>query len=199
MSARQENREKRERALLDAAVAAIAELGLSAVRISDIAERAGMTVGHLSYYFPSKATLLQRAIEMSEGELVREAREALTSLADPVSRLRALFDLSLADRVGDPGWLLWFQVWAESARYPDVAAAHHDLDAEWRELLRAVISDGLSQGVFHVENVEDVVAALAGMLDGLSIQLAVGAPGYTPERIRGLAESSALWMLGSNR
>ncbi|SJN08883.1 Transcriptional regulator, TetR family [Leucobacter sp. 7(1)] len=195
MNARRENRERRERALLEAAVAAIAELGLSGVRISDIAERAGMTAGHLNYYFPSKSVLLQRAIEMSEGELVRDARESLSALADPLARLRALCDVSLADAVGDPGWLLWFQVWAESALHPELAEAHHELDASWRELLRQVIADGVAAGVFRVPDVDGATAVIAAMLDGLSIQLAVGAPGYTRDRIRSLAESAALGLL----
>ncbi|PIJ55811.1 hypothetical protein BMH30_00215, partial [Leucobacter sp. OLES1] len=96
MGARETNRESRERALLEAAIESFAELGFSEVRLSDIAKRAGMTAGHLSYYFPSKSELLRRAIEMSEGRLIEDARAALERLERPEDRLRTLIDLSLA-------------------------------------------------------------------------------------------------------
>ncbi len=197
VGAREANRESRERALLEAAIEAFAELGFSEVRLSDIAKRAGMTAGHLSYYFPSKSELLRRAIEMSEGRLIEDARAALARLERPEDRLRTLIDLSLADRVRDPGWLLWFQVWAGAALHPEITESHHALDGEWRALLRQVIDEGIAAGRFRAEDPDATAAAIAGMLDGLSIQLVLEAPGYGPERIRAIADAAVAALLGA--
>ncbi|MFF8895642.1 TetR/AcrR family transcriptional regulator [Brevibacterium casei] len=196
MGAREENRERREQTLIDAAISAIAELGLSSVRVSDIAERAGMTTGHVSYYFPQKSELLRRAIETSERTLVDDAQAAMLELSDPVKKLDVLIDLSLADRQSDPGWLLWFQVWAEAALDPSIAESHHLLDGRWRELLRQVVAEGTAAGIFASDDVDADTAAIAAMLDGLSIQLTVGAPGYSADQIRRVATSAARTLLG---
>lgn len=196
MGAREENRERREQTLIDAAVSAIAELGLSSVRMSDIAERAGMTTGHVSYYFPLKSDLLRKAIESSERGLIDDAQAAVDELSDPLSKLEALIDLSSADGPGDPGWLLWFQVWAEAALDKTIAESHHLLDGEWRALLRTVIDEGARSGAFDVADVTTTATAIAGMLDGLSIQLAMGAPDYSAEEIRRIAATISRQLLG---
>lgn len=196
VGARETKRESRERALLEAAIESFAELGFSEVRLSDIAERAGMTAGHLSYYFPSKSELLRRAIELSERQLIEEARAALERLERPEDRLRTLIDLSLADRVRDPGWLLWFQVWAGAALHPEITESHHALDGEWRALLRRVIDEGIAEGAFRAEDPAATAAAIASMLDGLSIQLVLEAPEYSSERIRAIADSAITTLLG---
>ena len=49
--------------LIEAAIAAICELGLSAATTTVIAERAGMTRGALQYHFDSRFTLLSAVID----------------------------------------------------------------------------------------------------------------------------------------
>ncbi|MFE2655911.1 TetR/AcrR family transcriptional regulator [Brevibacterium sp. NPDC059310] len=170
-------------------------MGLSAVRVSDIADRAGMTTGHVSYYFPLKSDLLRRAIEMSERALIDEAQAEMAQLDGAMEKLETLIDLSLADSPGDTGWLLWFQVWAEAGLDKSIADAHHSLDREWRTLLRSVIADGIANGSFTVDDADTAATALAGMLDGLSIQLALDAPDYSADRIRRVAVTAARSLL----
>ncbi|MDQ4027821.1 MAG: TetR family transcriptional regulator, partial [Actinomycetota bacterium] len=54
MSPRPSVEEQRRKEILEAACAAIAERGFAAVRISDIAARAGTSTGTVHYYFASK-------------------------------------------------------------------------------------------------------------------------------------------------
>ena len=72
MTARRTKGKEREELIVEAATQAIVERGLANVRIADIAERAGMTPGHVTYYFPSKIDLLMRAISASEEALTIE-------------------------------------------------------------------------------------------------------------------------------
>ena len=71
MTKRREKSKAREELVVDAAAQAIAERGFANVRVSDVADLAGMSPGHVTYYFPAKTDLLMRAIRQSE--------EALTS------------------------------------------------------------------------------------------------------------------------
>ena len=106
---------ERELSVVTAAAELIAEEGLAQLRMADVAERAGMSVGHVTYYFPSKAELLVRAIQLSEEKFQQQVRRALQARDDPWDRLTALVELAGASGPKDPGWLLWFEVWANAA------------------------------------------------------------------------------------
>lgn len=189
MGTRDQNRLDREKRVVEAASAAIADLGFSAVRVADIAERAGMTPGHLSYYFPSKSELLMLAIRASEEELIREASTAIAQHTDPWQRLECLTELSVAREIRDPGWALWVELWAEAMNNTEIAAVHHELDGQWRNLLSEVIEAGMASGAFRKSTLADTVMLISTGLDGLSIQLTVGAPGFSTERLRVLAKA----------
>lgn len=187
MGTRDQNRAEREALIIQATSAAIAEMGFSAVRVTDIAERAGMTAGHISYYFPVKSELLMLAIRATEAELIDEAATSIAGMTDSWQRLERLIELSVAREVHDPGWALWLEIWAESLDHPEIAAIHHELDGRWRELLSEVLEAGMVDGAFRRSPVADAAMLISTSLDGLSTQLTVGTPGFSPAELRRLA------------
>jgi len=184
----------RESLLVEAAAAVIAERGLAHVRVSDIAERAGMTPGHVSYYFPSKTDLLVRAIESSEDRLLDELSTSLARVRDPWRRLERLLDLSASDGPGDPGWVLWLQVWQEAALDDAARAAQDRLDLRWREILAGALRYGADRGVFRPADLDATALVLSSMVDGLSIQVTLGGLDR-PEMMR-LLRQTARRLLG---
>ncbi len=179
MTTRRTKGKEREDLLVEAAGRAIAERGLSNVRIADIAQIAGMSAGHVTYYFPSKSDLLLRAITASEESLMARVTLELSAIPDPWDRLDRLVELSAADGRSDPGWVLWFQVWLEAALDPEVARCHDALDARWREVLAEVIRYGVERGCFAAPDVGASALLLSALIDGLSIQLTLGAGSLT--------------------
>ena len=174
MTARRGKGREREGLLVDAAAELIAEKGLAHVRVADIAERAGMTPGHVSYYFPAKTDLLVRAIESSEDRLLDDLAAALGRVRDPWRRLERLLELSASDGAGDPGWVLWLQVWQEATREDSARDAQHRLDGRWRGILADVLRYGAERGVFDVEDPDATALVLSSAVDGLSIQVTLG-------------------------
>jgi AcrR family transcriptional regulator len=90
-----ELREQSQRRILDAALMAFAERGYEGATISQIAERAGVARGLVSYYFPAKENLLQ--------ELLGQALDGILALTDPADgeetpdqRLAGIIDRTLA-------------------------------------------------------------------------------------------------------
>lgn len=181
----------REESVLQAAAEAIAELGLANVRVADIAERAGIGSGHVTYYFPSKDELLMRAIRWSEGRLHERIEHEIHRVTDPWKRLRRLFELAASEGPGDPGWVLWFEVWAKGGSDRSVAEGSDEFEAWWRQALAAVVRYGCDEGSFATDDVEAVVLALSALVDGLSIQLTLGAGGVTRRRLLDLVMSAA--------
>ena len=198
MGKREQNRLERQERVVEAAVRAISELGYAEVRMSDIAERAAMTTGHVTYYFPSKTALLMLAIRQSEESLLVTAEAELAEISDPWDQLDRLIDLSIAREVGDSGWALWFHVWSEAVYDPDIAGIHHELDGRWRELLTQIITRGASAGRFRLGGLrgpEEASTILSSAMDGLSVQLSLGAPGVSAATVRELSMTLARRLL----
>jgi AcrR family transcriptional regulator len=179
---RRQKGKAREDLVVAAASEVIAERGLANVRIADIAERAGMTPGHVTYYFRSKTELLMRAIRQSEEEFTDQLERQITAIRDPWRRLARFFELATASGIGDPGWLLWFEVWSNAALEPDVAHVMDELDTRARSILADTIRYGRDRGAFRADDPDTVAVLLSAVIDGLSIQLALGGGGLDRKR-----------------
>jgi AcrR family transcriptional regulator len=182
----------REELVIDAAAQAIAERGLANVRVSDVAERAGMSPGHVTYYFPSKSDLLMRAIRQSEESLSELVAEKIKAIPDPWKRLDALVELSAASGPGDQGWALWFEVWSNASFDQEVARVHDELDGRWREILSGVIRYGCERGAFETDDPDETARLLSAVIDGLSIQLTLRSSGLTRADLLRLCRAAAV-------
>lgn len=196
MTKRRAKGEARERLVIGAAAQLIAERGLANVRIADIAERAAMSTGHVSYYFPSKSELLMRAIRQSEETFTDVLVDQITTIRDPWARLTRLIELSAATGPGDPGWVLWFEVWSNAATDASVAKVHDELDRRAKAILLNVITYGCEQGAFRTDDPDRVALVLAALIDGLSIQLTLGAGELTRRHLLDVALAAAQTQLG---
>lgn len=91
----------RER-ILDAAFDVFAEMGFTGATISEVERRVGLAVGTGSLYrhFPTKAALLQAAVEHEVARRraeIEQARSALSYVADPVERRMRAYEQILRD------------------------------------------------------------------------------------------------------
>lgn len=190
---------ERERAIVAAAAEAIAERGLVDLRMSDVAARAGVGVGHVTYYFPTKAELLVQAIRFSEQQFHSEVMRRLRRESDPWQRLGTLVELASSDGPGDPGWVLWFEVWAAASNDSGLAEVQRELDGWWRDRLAEVVDYGVRRGAFRGDDVDRVVAVLTALTDGLSVQLTLGTEGATKESLLATVMATAVELLRIKR
>lgn len=184
MTQRRTKGAERELSVVTAAAELIAEEGLAQLRMADVADRAGMSVGHLTYYFPSKSELLVRAIQLSEEGFQSEVKQALHAQDGAWDRLTTLIELAGASGPRDPGWLLWFEVWANAAVDSELAEVQMQLDGWWHRQMAEVIGYGIERGTFRTSDAGRVVSVLSALTDGLSVQLTLGSDSVTrPELI----------------
>src|SRR3954449_5733254 len=92
---RETRQEIRREAILEAALAVVAERGLAETRMSDISERASMSSGHVLYYFKTKEALLMEALRFVEDRFHDAADADLAELPAGPARLRRLLELDL--------------------------------------------------------------------------------------------------------
>jgi AcrR family transcriptional regulator len=172
-------KERRER-VLDAALEVIAERGLAETRMADISERAGMSPGHVLYYFRTKDLVLMEALRHVEDRMHEDAEIELASLPSGPDRLLRLLELNIPDGLADPGWTLWLEAWTLAPHDAAIRSLVSELEERWKRLLGDVIRSGVEAGTFACDDVETSVTRLYAAINGLSVQVVTGVAGTTP-------------------
>ncbi|HMJ95885.1 MAG TPA: TetR/AcrR family transcriptional regulator [Thermoleophilaceae bacterium] len=180
--------------LLAAAASVIRQRGLENARVADIAEEAGTSAPSVLYYFASKAELLKEALTSAEESFYEDLALELEEIASARDRMVRIVATSAGE--GDYDASLWMEVWARALRDPELAATRAELDGRWRRTIAEVVRYGQERAEFGAADPEEFAVLLAGLLDGLSVQIALGDTEVTPERVRGLALKLAERELG---
>jgi AcrR family transcriptional regulator len=166
--------------ILAAAVEVIAERGMAATRISDIAERAGTSAPAVLYWFESRDELLAEALTFAEESFYEELETRLRACDSARGRLVELISSSGA---GDD-WMLWIELWARALRDPAMGEARQRLDDRWREQIAAIVREGQRDGEFGGADPERAALELAALIDGLAVQVTLGDSVVTAEAMR---------------
>ncbi len=191
--------DRRRDQMLAAAAAIIAERGFSETRIADVARRVGASTGLVVYYFGTKDSLLTEALRWSETSFYEATAEMLVKTPGVRERLETLVRLTCVPQGDDevPGsWALWFDLWAQAFRHPQVAKDRIELDARWRDTIVGVVKDGIDSGEIARVDARAFAVTWAALLDGLSIQVALEDPEVDPERAFRIAMEFATTALG---
>ena len=193
MAKRREDRQKRREAVLQAALEVIVERGLANTRMSDIAERVGMSAGNILYYFESKDDLLMELLRWSDDLLLRRALEEFERLPSHTERLRRVTELAGPSGPSDPGWILWLEVWSLSPHDERIGQGHADLDRRWVGFLTELVRSGQEAREFSAEiDPGDFAVRYGAMMDGLAIKVVAGIDGMDVERLLATCNAMAV-------
>jgi AcrR family transcriptional regulator len=175
----------RREQMLRAAAGLIGERGFSETRIADVARRSGASPALVIYYFATKDRLLTEALRFSEDGFYTGVAAQLEQLPSARARLELLVRLTCIPQGDDevPGaWGLWFDLWAQAFRHPEIAKDRIELDQRWRDTIAGVVRDGQESGEVAAADAESFAITFSALLDGLSIQVALRDPVVDPER-----------------
>jgi AcrR family transcriptional regulator len=171
-------RSSSRRALIDAAVEEFAEKGYEATKVSDIAERAGVTTGALYAHFEGKLDLLMATLGIVS---VADFWQRVGAAAQmPWRDARAALSRSWAEKP-DPRALLLLDTIVLSRRDTELAPTvraglHTYLDA-----LRRATDAGVAAGVIDPAlTTDDLTALFAAITLGLLVLECVDAPRPSP-------------------
>jgi AcrR family transcriptional regulator len=185
--------------MLAAASTLIAERGFSDTRIADVAKRVGASPALDIYYYGTKDSQQTEALRWSERSWYAAAEEMLESTEKLRDRLEVLVEWNIVpgkqqNITGD--WGLWFDLWAQAFRHPEVKKDRAELDAQWRDLIARVVQEGVDAGEIDKVDAHDFAVMWGSLLDGLVIQVTLDDPVVTPERARRIALETAEKELG---
>ncbi|GAA2149176.1 TetR/AcrR family transcriptional regulator [Nocardioides koreensis] len=163
--------------MLAAAARLIAERGFSDTRIADVASRVGASPALVIYYFGTKDSLLTEALRWSERSFYAAVEEMLHESASVDARIGTLVSWCLPEtRRRSDDWGLWFDLWVQAFRHPEVKKDRAELDQQWRDLVARVVRAGVEAGEVGEVDVEEFTIMWAALLDGLVVQVALDDP-----------------------
>lgn len=167
--------------VIRAAIEAIAESGPDRVTMRQIASLAGMSPGHVTYYFSSRDRVLIESLRWSEQELAESRVVTLAKARTPWSRVVRFVDLYLPSESGDLRWNLWNQVQANPPRDPESLALLAALLGGWEDDLATTIRTGVDEGAFSTPADPRSLANVTRiLLDGVASEITLTLPGRTP-------------------
>jgi AcrR family transcriptional regulator len=180
--------------IIAAAAEVLYERGLFDTRIGDIAERAGTSSPTILYYFESKDRLLEEAVEYADRTFYERLSEGQDHFDDPADQLVHLIEETSLGPGGLNDYTLWMEIWVRARRDPTVRRSYVRLDRRQRMLIADIVRDGQQTGTFSAgADPDDFALMLSGLMDGLGVQVTLGQPDVTPDRMldRCLALASA--------
>ena len=153
---------QRRAEIVDAIFGLLAEGGVEAATMRQVAAAADASTGRVTHYFDSRAELLVAALR--EVDLRRQQRIDAHHESDPLERLRAVLMERLPldrERLGE------VRVWLALAgtNLPDLRDELMHQSAEWDRLVRTLVADAQMSG--------DLAVPLLALLDGLALRLTV--------------------------
>ena len=183
--------------MLRAALEVIVERGYADTRIADVAERTGTSPALVIYYFKTRDQLLTEAIRYSEDTWYAEYLRRLGEIPTAAGQLAEAVAMICLPGNPEPRsfWLLWLDFWAQSPRSAGVGAVRQKSDERWRESIRSIVLAGQEAGEFAPVDADDFTITLAGLLDGLAVQIALEDPQVPPSRAYELAMRMAAGQL----
>ena len=165
--------------VLAAAMAVVADVGPDRVRVQDVAERAGMSAGHVMYYFRSRDRILVDTLLLSEADLAARRDRRLAGAGTTAEALDRLVRLYLPAGPDDVRWKLWAQLVARPPRDPETLAAFADVVDSWAATLAGVLADGAARGEARCDDPAALAYRTCRLMDGYSLEVLTGTPGRT--------------------
>jgi AcrR family transcriptional regulator len=198
---RQKQSKDRHQEILEAAARVITDRGLGETRISDIAERCGVSPGLILYYFESKDRLLVEALTYANDKYYLAQARDLRRLSTARERFERLVDLSVPGLLPDferlEEWALWIEIWVRALRDPALAKEAEVLDRRWRGSIADIIRSGRETGEFpDGGDPEELGLQLGALIDGMAIQVLMNATQVTPQAMKHMCMDVAAKLIG---
>jgi AcrR family transcriptional regulator len=165
----QDEHGRRRTALLQSAFDVVAEVGFEGLRTRAVAQRAGVNIATLHYYFPSKQHLIEGLAELIGAKFVTlHGRPPRPSGLAALDRLRQEFSDGRFYLKHHPEMLLVMQEFTlRGKRDPEVQKTVDQMNAHWRDGIERMVRAGIADGTFRDDiPVGEMLSMLMAILTG---------------------------------
>jgi AcrR family transcriptional regulator len=186
----------RREEILRATVAQIAERGVAAIRVADVATALGVSTALVFYHFRSKDRLVAEAFAYAARRDLDRLAQVAGSGGSARQRLVRALRLYHPSGSAAPGWRLWIDGWSAALREPELRRVCRRLDLRWRDTIAGLITEGVAAGEFDCPDPEAAAWRITALIDGLSVQTTVHRGVLTRRKAEAWAYDQAARELG---
>jgi AcrR family transcriptional regulator len=182
----------RRLSFIQAAYEVIAEQGFEGLRTRTVADRVGVNIATLHYYFPTKEALIGGLAEYLSFQFENvHAPAVLPDRSPALNRLHQEFADARYYRLERPDMLTVMQeLTLRAQRDPAIKAIIAPLMYHWRAGLQQMIENGMREGVFRPNLVPVVAAAFVASAIWGAMNVGVGM-----EAVDGVFDEIERWLL----
>jgi len=173
--ARPRNQAQRRRELIAATESALAQRGLNAVRLRDVADAAGMTPGAILYYYDGLDDLFFAVYERGVDRFCRAREEAIARLADPLEQLATAIHLGIPPSADDADIRLLYEFEAVAFRDSACSALMHGYVERQVLMYSSILEHGGRTGAFRlVSDTRTIGRNIVGLEDAHGVYVLTG-------------------------
>lgn len=175
--------------MIEATTRCLAARGAAGVSVRTICAEAGVSPGLLRHYFAGVSEAIAEAYRWT-GARVATALDAAVAAAEPAPRTRLVAYLTASFRppIADPDLLAtWLAFWSLTRSDPAIAAVHAEIYGDFRAGIERLLAEA------RPDRAETRLQAvgLTALIDGLWLELSLGAAPFTADEAAHLAE---MWL-----
>ena len=159
----------RKAQILNAAISTLSAKGSASVTMEEVAGAAGLSKGGLAHYYRSKNELFKAAFKEFFSRIFERSRLTMSQRDAPLDKLLSfdwLYDENDPDvNVGYP---MLYDCMAMAVHDDEYRVLFHEWVENWVALLRAVISEGVSLGLFRDIEPDATARTISAIYQGIA-------------------------------
>ena len=150
-SRREQQKEARRLALVDAALAVFSRVGYAAAKIDDVAEEAGVSKGTVYLYFDSKEQLFEGMVKSKMSPMLNNvASLAIDPDQSATDRLKQHLRFFYTKVLDTARRQLMRQIMSEGPNFPHLAEFYHaNVLSRGQAMINSIIQQGIETGEFR--------------------------------------------------
>ena len=177
----------RRAALIEATLRCLRREGRDGLSARRIGAEAGISIGLINHYFPSKDDLVAAAYETLAERQLAMLLEAAGD-GDPVARLRGFIAAYFGPEILDRGVLrAWIVFWAMAFESEAVRAAHERSNGAFQAALRGLLADARGEPG-EMPHLAGRATELSALLDGLWVEWCLAETPFAPDEGRAICD-----------
>ncbi len=180
--------------IINAAHDLIAEKGFEGLRVREVAERVGINIATLHYYFSSKEDLIRAIVQTIISELDRVPAMDGANNVSPKVVLSGHFQHVLNQTYEYPDrFIVLNELFVRASRDDEVHRVLSETDVSWHGFLVPLLEAGRADGSFRSDlKPEETAVIITSFFKGLGLQLSLGA-----ERVENALNQLEVWIVGN--
>ena len=150
-SRRDQQKNAKRLALIDAALAVFSRVGFAAAKIDDVAEEAGVSKGTVYLYFESKEKLFEGMVKAKMVPMLDNVQEAMAkSTQSATERLRAHMTFFYTKILDSDRRQIMRLIMSEGPNFPHLAEFYHtNVLSRGQAMINEILQQGVKSGEFR--------------------------------------------------